>query len=151
MACRLFSPEPLPKPMLVYCQLDSWEQFSVKLESGFYHFHSRKCIWNCRLLKWRPLMDNSYRCPVASCHHVYSRHAVYTQFRNYLNFHEDWFRCPRPSVTTNNGNSSPLDKMAAISQKIFFIYSVNEDFCIFITISLKLVHIGPIHNNTTLV
>ena len=33
MACRLFGAKPLPEPMLVYCQLDSWEQISVKFES----------------------------------------------------------------------------------------------------------------------
>ena len=54
MACRLFGAKPLPEPMLDYCHLDSWEQISVKFESEFYCFHSRKCIWNCRLPKWRP-------------------------------------------------------------------------------------------------
>ena len=54
LACRLFGAKPLPEPMLVYCQLDSWEQISVKLGTGFYHFHSRKCIWNCRLQKYGP-------------------------------------------------------------------------------------------------
>ena len=54
MACRLFGAKPLPEPMLVYCQLDSWEQVSVKFESEFYHFHSRKCIWKCLLPKWWP-------------------------------------------------------------------------------------------------
>ena len=39
MACRLFGAKPLPEPMLAYCQLDSWEQISVKFESEFYHFH----------------------------------------------------------------------------------------------------------------
>ena len=39
---------------LAYCQLDSWEQISVKFESEFCHFRSRKCIWTCRLPKWRP-------------------------------------------------------------------------------------------------
>ena len=29
MACRLFGAEPLPEPMLAYCQLDSWEQIPV--------------------------------------------------------------------------------------------------------------------------
>ena len=47
MACRLFSAKPLPESMLVYCQLDPWEQVSVKFESEFYPFHSRKCIWKC--------------------------------------------------------------------------------------------------------
>ena len=33
-----------------------WKQFprSVKCVLKFYHFHSRKCIWKCRLPKWRP-------------------------------------------------------------------------------------------------
>ena len=46
MACRLFGAKPLPEPVLVYCQLDSWEQISVKFEFEFYHFHARKCIEN---------------------------------------------------------------------------------------------------------
>ena len=54
MACRLVSAKALPEPMLPYCQLDSWEQISVKFESEFYHFHSRKCIWICRLPRWQP-------------------------------------------------------------------------------------------------
>ena len=45
MACRLFGTKPLPEPVLFYCQLESWQQVSVKFESKFYHFHSRKCIW----------------------------------------------------------------------------------------------------------
>ena len=55
MACRLFGTKLLPEPMLAYCQLDSWEQMSVKFEYEFYHFHSRKYIWNCSQPKWRPL------------------------------------------------------------------------------------------------
>ena len=54
MACRLFGAKPLPEPMLVYCHLDSWEQISVKLESEFYQFHSRKCICKCCLPECRP-------------------------------------------------------------------------------------------------
>ena len=54
MACCLFGTKPLPKPMLAYCQLDSWEHISVKFELEFYHFHSRKCNWKCRLPNWRP-------------------------------------------------------------------------------------------------
>ena len=55
MACSLLGTKPLSKPMLNYCQLDSWEQISVKFELEFYHFHSRKCTRNCRLPRWRPL------------------------------------------------------------------------------------------------
>ena len=30
MACRLLGAKPLPEPMLANCQLDSWQQISVK-------------------------------------------------------------------------------------------------------------------------
>ena len=30
LACRLFGTKPLPEPMLAYCQLESWEQISMK-------------------------------------------------------------------------------------------------------------------------
>ena len=39
MACHLFGAKSLPAPMMAYCQLDSWEQISVKFELEFYHFH----------------------------------------------------------------------------------------------------------------
>ena len=35
MACRLFGAKPLPEPMRVYYQLDSWEQISLKFKSEF--------------------------------------------------------------------------------------------------------------------
>ena len=53
MACRLFGAKPLPEPMLAHCQLDPWEQNSVKFESECYHFHSRKYTWKCLLPEWR--------------------------------------------------------------------------------------------------
>ena len=54
MACCLYGTKPLPEPMLPFCQLDSWEKISVKFESRFYHFRSRKCTWKCCLPKWQP-------------------------------------------------------------------------------------------------
>ena len=54
MACRLVGAKPLSEPMVVYCQLDSWEQISMKFELKFYHFHSRKFIWTCCLPQRRP-------------------------------------------------------------------------------------------------
>ena len=33
MVCRLFGAKPLPKPMLTYYQLDSYEQTSVRFKS----------------------------------------------------------------------------------------------------------------------
>ena len=35
IACRLFGAKPLPEPMLPHCQLDHWEQTSVKFESKY--------------------------------------------------------------------------------------------------------------------
>ena len=59
MACRLFGAKPLHAPMLGYLQLDPWEQILVKLESKFYHFHSRKFIWKCHLPILRPYFPGS--------------------------------------------------------------------------------------------
>ena len=30
VACRLVGAKPLPEPMMEYCELDHWEQISVK-------------------------------------------------------------------------------------------------------------------------
>ena len=54
MACRLFGVKQLPEPMRPNRQLDSWEQISVKFEPELCRSHSWKCIWKCRLPKWRP-------------------------------------------------------------------------------------------------
>ena len=54
IACCFFSAKPLLKLVLAYCQMDCWEQISVKFEFEFCHFHSRKCIWNCHLPIWWP-------------------------------------------------------------------------------------------------
>ena len=35
MACHLIGTKPLSEQMLVYCQMDAWEQISVKVESEF--------------------------------------------------------------------------------------------------------------------
>ena len=53
MACRLVDTMPLSEPMLEYCQLDPWEQISVKFYQKLKHFHSRTCIWKYRLRKLR--------------------------------------------------------------------------------------------------
>ena len=49
MACRLFGAKPLHDPMLTYCWLDPLVQTSVKFESKYKTFHSRKCVWKGRL------------------------------------------------------------------------------------------------------
>ena len=43
----------LYKPVQDYCQLDLQQQTSMKFELEFDHFHSRECIWKCRLPEWR--------------------------------------------------------------------------------------------------
>ena len=35
LSCRLLGAKPLPEPMLTYCQLDPWEQTSVKFNLKF--------------------------------------------------------------------------------------------------------------------
>ena len=49
MACRLFGDKPLPEPMLIYCQLDPWEETSVKNESQLKTFHLKMLS-----TKWQP-------------------------------------------------------------------------------------------------
>ena len=49
MACHLVGAKPLSEPLLPYCQLDPKEHISVKFESKYRTFHSRKCTWKCRL------------------------------------------------------------------------------------------------------
>ena len=70
MSCRIFGAKPLPETMLAYCQLDSWEQISVKFESEFYNFHSSKCISKCRLSKWRPFCPGGFQLKIQSMVHV---------------------------------------------------------------------------------
>ena len=49
MVCCLFSIQPLPKPMLIYCQLHHLEQTLVKLESRYNLLSSGKWCWECCL------------------------------------------------------------------------------------------------------
>ena len=42
MACRLFGDKPLSDPMIVYCQLDPYEQISVKIEWKIMTFSFKK-------------------------------------------------------------------------------------------------------------
>ena len=48
MACYLFGAKPLPEPRLSHCQLDPYEQISVKFDQ-YTKFRSLKCIWKYRL------------------------------------------------------------------------------------------------------
>ena len=73
MACRLYGTEPLPKPMLAYFQLDSWEQISLKFESEFNHLHSRKLISKCHLPKCRPF------CPWVKYENPWSLNSVWNR------------------------------------------------------------------------
>ena len=49
MACCLFGTKPLSKPMLGYSQLNPEEQTSMKFQSKYKTFHSRKWIWKYHL------------------------------------------------------------------------------------------------------
>ena len=59
MACSLFGAKPSSKPMLFYCQLDSWDPISVKFKSKYEDFHSRKSIWNFFLSQPQCVVDQS--------------------------------------------------------------------------------------------
>ena len=53
MACRLIGSEPLPEPMLTYCELDPWEGTSVKFE------------WNTKLFIEEDAFENAV-CEMAT-------------------------------------------------------------------------------------
>ena len=84
MACRLFSAKPFPEQVLPYCQLNPWERISVKFKSEFYHFHSRKFIWKCRLPKWRPFCPGGDELTV---HHSIPYIVLYILWT----YHVTWF------------------------------------------------------------
>ena len=72
MVCCLFDALPLPEPTLTYCQLDPWEQTSVKFEPKYKPFHSWKCIWKRHLQNGGHFvqgeMGQSYhKCKALSC------------------------------------------------------------------------------------
>ena len=46
MACGLFGAKPLFDPMLVYCQLDHWEQISVTFLSKYKIFIQENAFEN---------------------------------------------------------------------------------------------------------
>ena len=46
---QIFGAKPLSEPMMTYCQLNHKEHISMKYYLKFRSFHSRNCIWNCRL------------------------------------------------------------------------------------------------------
>ena len=88
MACRLFGAKPLPEPMLTYCQLDPWEQTSVKFESK-YKTVFMKMHLEMSYAKWRPFCPEGdelgYSClPWGSisrgCTSSLQRHDIYCQY-----------------------------------------------------------------------
>ena len=50
----LLNINPLPVPMLSYCQLDLCEQISVKLQSQYHNFTYMKMILKLSSAKWQP-------------------------------------------------------------------------------------------------
>ena len=59
MACRLFGAKPLPEPMLTYCQLDPYEQTSLKFESKYKTFAFELVIW-CTMMRMGAFGSDSY-------------------------------------------------------------------------------------------
>ena len=49
MACHLFAAKPLSEPTQTYCQLEPKEHISMRVYLKWKYFHSRKCVWICRL------------------------------------------------------------------------------------------------------
>ena len=77
MAWCLFGAKPLSKPMLGYCQLDPWEQTSVKFYLKYKAFLPPKYIWKyfCKMaailsrglwVRWAFQLMSTGQCPVAA-------------------------------------------------------------------------------------
>ena len=111
MACHLFGAKPLPEPMLVYCQLDSWQQISMKFMPEFYHFHWRKCIWNCRL-PWRPFCPGGDELKDSNLHfYFYSSKILY------------WYK---GNCRTHQINTIPIYSDSSYAEKQVSWYAWNK-------------------------
>ena len=103
MACGLFGAKPLPEPMLAYCQLDSWEQISLIFESEFCHFHSRKCIWKCRLPIWQPFCPGGDELsPLLSYFSMNDGHLWDSEVPLSINPTHIWVRGKQPYIIISN-------------------------------------------------
>ena len=54
MSCRLFGAKAITWSNAGLLSIRPLGKVSMKFEAEFYHLHLRKCIWKCRLPKWRP-------------------------------------------------------------------------------------------------
>ena len=95
MACRLFGAKPLPEPMLIYCKLDLAEQTSVKFGSKYKTFHSRTCVWKCRLRNGVHFVQGGSLVRFDGCVHSiplswYQIHLTYTIVAQWWQFCADF-------------------------------------------------------------
>ena len=72
MACHLDGAKPLSEPMLAYSWLDPKEHILIKFYLKFKYFHSRKCVWICRLRNGGHFVQGGdeliWRCRLTSIH-----------------------------------------------------------------------------------
>ena len=89
MACHLFHARPLSKPMLIYFQLDPWEQILMKFESKYKTFHSQKCIWKYHLRNGSHFVwgrwVNAYTSPsLTEINHLYRNQHIREHYFIYI-------------------------------------------------------------------
>ena len=110
MTCCLFGANPLPQPMLTSCQLDPWEQISVKSELNFflskwisvwkYHLHD---IWVMPGSLFKPLCVNTLK-----------------PWQNGLHFPDDIFMNKNVKISINISLKfvprGPIDNIPALVQ-----------------------------------
>ena len=123
MACRLFAAKPLSESMPTYCQLDPWEQISVK-------FVSKSNNINCRNFSWK--------CHLESGGHFVSASMCYLQniLKNQLGrklkrafFNTSWCYIPA-TIASSRAESYALDKMERTHIDVFGHISWGEKvFC----------------------
>ena len=145
MAYRLDGTKPLSKPMLEYCHLDPWERTSVKFESEF-KFSIQESTFENVVCEMASIFKNSWCFP--------------NVWRYTLNENMQWWiissKCVTEVISISSSvlliNSSPPDKMSAISQTTFpNAFSWMKSFVFWFKCHLKFVSKCPVDNKWVLI
>ena len=120
MACCLASAKTLSEPMLEYCWLDPGEQISMKYQSTFIYFHSRKCIGKCRLENGSHFVS-ALMCQMSCCNMA--------RMRDILTSHNTgWWWHPGFALKFLKNLKIHADTKYQTSRKLFILYHSENEF-----------------------
>ena len=132
MACCLFGADPLPEPMLLYCQLDPKKQISVKLQSkynGLLVEVSSKCRWSLDRIPYSP----EYSCD-DTIKHIVNNHTpggwfiINIRSYQYRNSHHGEETILRPSHLHNG--ISYAGKTTSLYWIIALFVQITQNFTV---------------------